>query len=181
MSRTDLILDDPNDPGNLFPNLPDLSKLFPSTEWMQAQDERLRQRLAPLIKKVLHRDIYAEPMTDLALRAFFARCYGWTWETYRRTTDRELAAFLEEELKHELRMRAADEQTAEAALPEFLSVSDLAGLLHRSVDQVDAFLRRHRRKYPDCCIETESRRKNGPKYLYRSTDVWPVLKNHFQK
>jgi hypothetical protein len=165
-----------------FPDLPDLSGMFPSPEWYQAQCERLRQRLTPLILQVLKRDINAEPMTDKDLFAFFARRYGWTVETCRHTADCDLMAFLEEELKHELRMRAADppQQVAEAAAPEFLSVSDLAGLLHLSVDQVDAFLRRYRKKYPDCCIETEGRRKNDPKYLYRSADVLPVLEQRFQ-
>jgi hypothetical protein len=60
-----------------------------------------------------------------------------------------------------------------------LSANDLAKILQRPVDAVDSFLRRYREKYPDCCITTEGRRRNEPKYLYRAADVLPALREHF--
>lgn len=64
----------------------------------------------------------------------------------------------------------------EAVLPELISAADLAKLLSKSVDQVDAFLRRYRKKYPDCYRETEGRKKNEARILYRMADVLPHLK-----
>jgi hypothetical protein len=67
-----------------------------------------------------------------------------------------------------------------------LSVPDLARMLRErghsgaTDDAVDAFLRRHRRNCPDSYEERDrdDRRRNEPKYLYRS-DVWPLLVRHF--
>jgi hypothetical protein len=74
----------------------------------------------------------------------------------------------------ELKPMAAEPTGAEL-LPIYLSASDLASLTGLSVDQVDSFLRRHRRGYPDCYIENESPRRNEPRYLYRTADVLPAL------
>jgi hypothetical protein len=44
---------------------------------------------------------------------------------------------------------------------------------------VESFLRRYRDKYPDCCVNPDTRRKNEPKYLYRPSEVLPALREHF--
>jgi hypothetical protein len=65
-----------------------------------------------------------------------------------------------------------------------LASKELAAKLGPSVshDAVDSFLRRYRAKYPDCFItvDDDDRRRNQPKYLYHTADVWPVLKAHFR-
>jgi hypothetical protein len=69
---------------------------------------------------------------------------------------------------------------AQPALPEFMSVADLATHLGMSADTVDAFLRRYRHNYPDCYTETEAgaRRKKEPRYLYRTQEVMAPLMAH---
>ncbi len=82
---------------------------------------------------------------------------------------------------------AGESQEAAKETPEalqgFLSTADLAAKLGKSPPAVESFLRRYRKDYPDCCIPVseDDRRRNQPKYLYRMTDVWDVLKNHFKK
>ncbi len=74
----------------------------------------------------------------------------------------------------------AGQQTARSPV----SAADLADMLGRpaaSAAAVDSFLRRYRKKYPDCYITTETRRRNEPTYLYHVADVLPILKNHFAK
>jgi hypothetical protein len=61
--------------------------------------------------------------------------------------------------------------------PALLSAADLARLTGQSVDKVESFLRRYRRDYPDCYVESESKRKTEPKYLYRTADVLPALQS----
>jgi hypothetical protein len=68
----------------------------------------------------------------------------------------------------------------ETFLPSHLSAPDLARLHGLPKDNVESFLRRYRRNFPDCYIENESRRKNDPHYLYRTKDVMPALKAHVQ-
>jgi hypothetical protein len=58
-------------------------------------------------------------------------------------------------------------------LPTMLSAADLAKVLNQPVDPLDSFLRRLREKLPDCYQETDSPRKNEPRFLYRVADVWP--------
>jgi hypothetical protein len=65
-------------------------------------------------------------------------------------------------------------------LATFLSAPDLARFFDLPKDAVEAFLRRHRDKFPDCSIENEAPRKNDPKYLYRTADVELPLKEHFK-
>jgi hypothetical protein len=60
-------------------------------------------------------------------------------------------------------------------LPEMLSAADLAREIGMDPRRVESFLRRYRKRYPDCCEQIESPRKNEPKYLYRTKDVVPVL------
>jgi hypothetical protein len=81
-----------------------------------------------------------------------------------------------------LRVAAEEAQAAEPEVsPSLLSSSDLADRLHLSRNAVEVFLRRYRRDYPDCAIETEpeGRRRNEPRYLYRVADVLLHLRNHF--
>ena len=63
-----------------------------------------------------------------------------------------------------------------ALLPEFMSAVDLAKITGLSEAAVDSFLRRYRKKYADCFIETEGRRKGDPKFLYRTAEVLPTLR-----
>jgi hypothetical protein len=63
----------------------------------------------------------------------------------------------------------------------YQSARDLATKLSLPFAAVDSFLRRYRKKFPDCCIETESPRRNEPRHLYRVADVWPALEEHFHK
>jgi hypothetical protein len=64
-------------------------------------------------------------------------------------------------------------------LPQLLSAADLARCLGQPPDRVETFLRRVRTKCLDCYIEVESPRKGEPRYLYRTKDVWPLLKGHY--
>jgi hypothetical protein len=65
--------------------------------------------------------------------------------------------------------------------PPLQSATDLARRLGQPPDAVESFLRRYRQKYPDCCSETEGRRRNEARYLYRVSDVLPALKAHFSE
>jgi hypothetical protein len=65
------------------------------------------------------------------------------------------------------------------AWPTLLSATDLADRLGQSRDAVSAWLRRYRRRFPDCVRETEGARRNDPRYLYRTADVLPDLREHF--
>jgi hypothetical protein len=66
---------------------------------------------------------------------------------------------------------------------DFVSASALAAQLGISnrMTAVESFLRRYREKYPDCyvCLGDDDRRRNDPKYLYRSAEVLRALKEHF--
>jgi hypothetical protein len=72
----------------------------------------------------------------------------------------------------------------ESLLAEFYTAKDLTRLLGEkfnisSPSAVETFLRRFRIQYPDCAREVEGRRRNEPKYIYRTRDVWPDLTKHF--
>jgi hypothetical protein len=60
-------------------------------------------------------------------------------------------------------------------LPTFLSASELARQLQQPAGRVELFLRRYREDYADCFVEVEGPRKNEPKVLDRTPDVWPHL------
>jgi hypothetical protein len=68
---------------------------------------------------------------------------------------------------------------ASEATHALLSAPDLARQLGMGEARVESALRRYRKKYPDCYVETEpgGRRRNEPKYLYRAGDVVPLLKD----
>jgi hypothetical protein len=68
----------------------------------------------------------------------------------------------------------------EASLSPLLSAADLARHLQKNRESVATFLRRYREKFPDCVEKVDTPRKNEPRYLYRSRDVWPALKKHFE-
>jgi hypothetical protein len=63
-------------------------------------------------------------------------------------------------------------------LPEKAGISELARHFGVQSTAIELFLRRYRDKYPDCCITVDEadRRRNEPKYLYRTKDVGPALK-----
>jgi hypothetical protein len=67
--------------------------------------------------------------------------------------------------------------TSERSTPGMLAASDLAKLLDMNLSRVESALRRYRIKYSDCYIEVprDDRRRNLPKYLYRTSDVLPLL------
>jgi hypothetical protein len=73
-----------------------------------------------------------------------------------------------------------------AHTPAVVSAADFAkmlGMPDANRAALESFLRRYRKKYPDCYVTTEeeARRRNEPKYLYRVGDVLPALKEHFEK
>lgn len=60
-------------------------------------------------------------------------------------------------------------------LPSFLSAADLARRIGRPERAVESFLRRYRESHPDCFTEVTGTRKNEPRVLYRTADVWKPL------
>jgi hypothetical protein len=64
-------------------------------------------------------------------------------------------------------------------LPEFLAANSLAEILGKPATVVEIFLRRFRKKFTDCFVEVEGRRKGEPRYLYRTSDVLAALVGHF--
>jgi hypothetical protein len=68
-----------------------------------------------------------------------------------------------------------------APLSEYLSASELARRLNQPAARVETFLRRYREKHLDCAVTVDSRCKNEPRYLYRSADVLPALKQRLLK
>jgi hypothetical protein len=60
-------------------------------------------------------------------------------------------------------------------LPALLSASDIATRIGRLRSSVTSFLTRFAETHPDCRVETPSKRRNEPAYLYRTADVWPAL------
>jgi hypothetical protein len=79
-----------------------------------------------------------------------------------------------------------------APLPLFLSASDLTKHLNQiaphanlSTNSVEVELRRYRKKFPDCAVDTRdtddgARRRNEPYWIYRTSEVWPHLLKHFR-
>jgi hypothetical protein len=70
---------------------------------------------------------------------------------------------------------ATSNEEANGPLPVMLSAADLARSLGQPVSRVESFLRRFRESHPDCSIQVDSPRKNEPRVLYRTADVWPAL------
>jgi hypothetical protein len=65
--------------------------------------------------------------------------------------------------------------------PELCSSSDIAALLKQPPDRVDTFLRRYREKHPDCFVPVRSPRRNEPRFLYRTAEVWPALERQLPR
>jgi hypothetical protein len=59
--------------------------------------------------------------------------------------------------------------------PALLAAADLARKLGQPVQRVETFLRRFRVTHPDCFEGVENHRRNEPRILYRTADVWPAL------
>lgn len=57
----------------------------------------------------------------------------------------------------------------------FLSAAELARRVGRDEAAVETFLRRYRKAHPDCFTEVPDTRKNEPRVLYRTADVWGPL------
>jgi hypothetical protein len=77
-----------------------------------------------------------------------------------------------------------DRKLPDALLPILLPASALARHLKLETNPVDVELRRYREKFPDCAVDTAaadsgSRRRNEPRWLYRTADVLPRLRAHF--
>jgi hypothetical protein len=62
-----------------------------------------------------------------------------------------------------------------AAPAGLMSAPDLAKLLGWAVGKTESKLRRLRIKHPDCYVESPSARRREPRYLYRTSDVLPLL------
>lgn len=58
-----------------------------------------------------------------------------------------------------------------------LAAPDIARHIGRNPKTVESLLRRYAEKHPDCRMETQSKRKNEPGFLYRTAEVWPVIDN----
>ncbi len=67
------------------------------------------------------------------------------------------------------------ETPGEVQLAELLAASDLAQFLGQPVKRVDGFLRRYHLTHPDSRVEVDTPRRNEPRFLYRTADVWPAL------
>lgn len=63
--------------------------------------------------------------------------------------------------------------------PRLMSAPDLAAHIERPVPAVESFLRRFRLANFDCFEEMESRRRNDPRFMYRTARVLGPLKEHF--
>jgi hypothetical protein len=95
-----------------------------------------------------------------------------------------------DELREELRTasppaqplpESAPGETLPTPLVQFLSAPDLARLLDQPVPRVETFLRRFREDHRDCFVETGNPRKNEARYLYRTAEVWPALREQLTK
>jgi hypothetical protein len=60
-----------------------------------------------------------------------------------------------------------------------LSAADLARQLQLPPGKVENFLRRFRRENRDCCVEVDNRRRNEPRFLYRTEVVVPELQRRY--
>ena len=70
---------------------------------------------------------------------------------------------------------------ADSILPTLLSASDIANRIQRNRSSVGTFLRRFAGRNKDCFVENRSKRRNEPKYLYRTADVWPALEKWLKR
>jgi hypothetical protein len=61
--------------------------------------------------------------------------------------------------------------------PSAASALDLAKLIGEESRMVEAFLRRHRKKYPDCAHAVDCPRKGESRFLYRTADVRSALED----
>jgi hypothetical protein len=68
-----------------------------------------------------------------------------------------------------------------AALPTMLSASDLAREIGQPTPRVETFLRRFHKKHPECRHEVDNPRRNEPRYLYSTVDVWPALQQQLPR
>jgi hypothetical protein len=77
----------------------------------------------------------------------------------------------------------ADPNSTPQALPvplaTFLSTADLARQLELSRNTVDGFLRRFRKENLDCYVKVDDRRRNEPRFLYRTEVVLPELQRRY--
>jgi hypothetical protein len=73
--------------------------------------------------------------------------------------------------------RGEKPETTAEVVPPFLCAADLARCIGQPKSRVETFLRRYREDHPDCFVEVEEggTRKNEPRILYRTADVWPDL------
>lgn len=74
----------------------------------------------------------------------------------------------------------ADSREATAPLSAMLSAPDLARLMEQPAKRVESFLRRFRESHPDCYSAVDNPRRNEPRYLYRTADVWPALQQQLR-
>jgi len=65
-------------------------------------------------------------------------------------------------------------------LPEMLSAGQLAKMIEQPVPRVESFLRRFRERKVDSYVEVSEPRRNEPKYLYRTNQVWPALQKQLK-
>jgi hypothetical protein len=112
-------------------------------------------------------------------------------EGIREAVEAEKGVLLEETVMHRGQTNCYLGITVPApntpkVLPLMASATELArivrdAILHATIsdDAVDAFLRRYRRRFPDCFTEVDAPRRNEPRFLYRCDDLWHPLIAHF--
>ncbi|MBI3463305.1 MAG: hypothetical protein HY000_09635 [Planctomycetes bacterium] len=61
------------------------------------------------------------------------------------------------------------------SLPALISAPDWAKILKQPVSRVESFLRRFRKKNPQCFVPAEQPKPNQPRCLYWTVAVWPSL------
>jgi len=89
------------------------------------------------------------------------------------TSIQRQAALVRAEDQHVSRKEGTD-----PLLVEFMSALDLARHLRidsSEKDAMESFLRRYRKKFPDCFREVEGNKRSEPRYLYRTKDILPEL------
>jgi hypothetical protein len=63
-------------------------------------------------------------------------------------------------------------------LEPFLCARDLATKIGENAGWVEPFLRRYHEAHPECRIEVPNPKPREPRWLYRTTEVWPALLEH---
>lgn len=128
----------------------------PSVTWFRAGHRPYGFCQMPFARSAMGMTVYATPEWRQALRRL-------------RTELQTLRARVDTSRQDRVETEEVD------PLPSLLSAAELAKRIGQPVARVESFLRRYRAKHPDCFIESSCSRRNEPRYLFRTADVWPAL------